>query len=399
MKLLIADKLEQEAIVALKEIQGLEVISNPTLAKEDLPSALDGVNILVVRSKEVRRAAIEAGKSLALIVRAGAGTNTIDVEAASERGVYVANCPGKNAIAVAELAIGMILAIDRRLPDATRTLQAGAWEKGEFGKADGLYGKRLGIAGFGAIGREVTHRARALGMKVHGYDVVKHHFESHGAMFVPSLEELAAQSDVFSIHLPLTKDTRHAINAKVLGALPQRAIVVNTSRSEVLDYDALAEAIKTRGLRVGLDVFPSEPEGGKAQYTHPILASASVATPHIGASTQQAQLAIAAETVRIVRSFLESGDVPNCVNVSAGSPARCQLVVRHYDRVGVLATVLAVIKRHGINVGEMTNSPFAGNKAACAKLRLAQFPSAACLAEIEGSSSDVIHVEAIPVSA
>jgi D-3-phosphoglycerate dehydrogenase len=398
MKLLIADKLEQEAITALKEIRGLEVVSNPSVGKDELPAALAGVHILVVRSKEVRRAAIEAGKSLGLIVRAGAGTNTIDVEAASERGVYVANCPGKNAIAVAELAIAMILALDRRLPEATRALHEGRWEKAEFGKADGVYGKRLGIAGLGAIGREVAHRARALGMKVHAYDAVKHHFEAHGAAATDSLRDLAAVSDVLSIHLPLLPETKNAINAEVLEALPKRAIVVNTSRAEVLDYAALEKAIESRGLRVGLDVFPSEPEGGKGSYTHAILANPSVvATPHIGASTQQAQLAIAAETVRIVRSFIESGEVPNCVNVAAKSPARCQLVVRHFDRVGVLANVLGVIKQHGINVEEMANAPFEGNKAAVAKLRLAQIPSAECLAQIESSSGDVIHVEAIPV--
>jgi D-3-phosphoglycerate dehydrogenase len=165
-----------------------------------------------------------------------------------------------------------------------------------------------------------------------------------------------------------------------------------------LDYTALREAIAQKGLRVGLDVFPNEPEGGSATFESEVVAQPGVvATPHVGASTQQAQLAIAAETVRIVRSFVETGDVPNCVNIAAKSPARCQLVVRHYDRVGVLANMLAVIKQHGINVEEMANMPFEGHKAASAKLRLAQMPSAECLAQIEASSEDIIHVEAIPV--
>ena len=173
---------------------------------------------------------------------------------------------------------------------------------------------------------------------------------------------------------------------------------MNTARAEVMDYAALRAAMETRLLRVGLDVFPGEPEGGKGTFQNDILQHPGVvATPHVGASTQQAQLAIATETVRIVKSFLEAGDVPNCVNIAAKSPARCQLVVRHFDRVGVLANVLAVIKVHGINVEEMTNVPFEGNKAACAKIRLGQFPSAECLHGIEASSPDVIHVEAIPV--
>jgi D-3-phosphoglycerate dehydrogenase len=400
MKLLVADKLETEALTALKAIKDLEVVSNPTVSREDLPAALEGVSILVVRSKEVRRAAIEAGRSLALIVRAGAGTNTIDVQAASERGVYVANCPGKNAIAVAELTIGLILALDRRLPDATYSLRQGRWEKGEFGKADGLYGKRIGIAGLGAIGMAVLERARALGLKPHAWSrsLTPERADELGVERAASLVDLARVSDVFTVHLPLKPNTRGVIDATVLGALPERAIVVNTARAEVLDYDALLAAMRNRGLRVGLDVFPNEPEGGSGSYQHEVLTMPGVvATPHIGASTQQAQLAIAAETVRIVRSFIETGDVPNCVNIATRSPARCQLVVRHFDRVGVLASLLGVIKKHGINVEEMTNTPFEGNKASCARLRLAEFPSGDCLREIETSSDAIIHVEAIPV--
>jgi D-3-phosphoglycerate dehydrogenase len=400
MKLLVADKLEDEALRALREIPGLEVVSNPTLPKADLPAALGDVAILVVRSKEVRADAIEAGTRLALIVRAGAGVNTIDVAAASARGVYVANCPGKNAVAVAELAIGLMLALDRRLPEATASLREGRWEKGEFGKADGLYGKRLGIAGLGAIGLEVLARGRALGLRprVYSRSLTPARADELEVVHAPSLAALAADSDALSIHLPLKPDTRGAVNAQVLAALPPRAILVNTARAEVLDYAALREAVTARGLRVGLDVFPDEPEGAKGTFASDLVGLPGVvATPHIGASTQQAQLAIAAETVRIVKSFIETGDVPNCVNVAANVPARCQLVVRHYDRVGVLANVLGVIKRHGINVGEMSNIPFDGLKAAVAKIRLAAFPSAECLREIESSSGDVIHVEAIAV--
>lgn len=400
MKLLVADKLEEEALAALRAIPGLEVVSNPGISRDDLVGVIGDVNILVVRSKEVRRPAIAAAAHLALIVRAGAGTNTIDVDAASDRGVYVANCPGKNAIAVAELAIGMIIALDRRIPEATRSLQSGKWEKSEFGKADGLYGKRIGIAGLGAVGREVLVRARALGLVPHVCErfLTDATAKELGVTRAATFEALAAVSEVLSIHLPLKGDTRGAINARVFDALPRRAIVVNTARAEVIDYAAMKLAIENKQLRVGLDVFPGEPDGGRGTFSHEILQHTSViATPHIGASTQQAQLAIATETVRIVRSFLQTGEVPNCVNIAAKSPARCQLVVRHFDRIGVLANVLSVIKQHGINVEEMINVPFEGNKAACAKIRLGQFPSAECLRGIESSSPDVIHVEAIAV--
>jgi D-3-phosphoglycerate dehydrogenase len=401
MKLLIADKIEDEAVNALKALPNLEVVHNPSVSKDALAQALSGVHIVVVRSKEVRAPAIQAARQLALIVRAGAGTNTIDVEAASARGVYVANCPGKNAIAVAELAIGLMLAIDRRLPDATSSLRAGKWEKAEFGKADGLYGKRLGIAGLGSIGREVLFRARSLGLKVQAWSrsLTGDAAREIGVERAESLIALAAQSDILSVHLPLTPGTKGIINAEVLAALPQRAMVINTARAEVLDYAALQKLAVDKELRIGLDVFPDEPEGGKGNFQSELLTALPgwVATPHVGASTSQAQLAIASETVRIVRSFLETGSVPNCVNLARRSPARCQLIVRHYDRVGVLASVLGVIKKHGINVEDMANQPFEGHQAAVAKLSLAQLPSEECVKEIEASSNDVIHVEAIAI--
>ena len=400
MNLLIADKLEEEAIRALKEIRGLEVTSNPTLSKDALPGALADVDILVVRSKEVRAPAIDAAKRLALIVRAGAGTNTIDVEAASARGVYVANCPGKNAVAVAELAVGMMLALDRRLGPATASIASGKWEKGEFGKADGLFGKRLGVAGLGSIGREVVARGKALGLEVSAWSrsLTPERAREIGVQYAPSLEMLASQSDILSLHLPLAKETRGIVDGRVLAGMPKGAMVINTARAEVLDYGALEDAVRNRGLRAGLDVFPNEPEGGSGSYAHPLAGHPNVVTtPHIGASTQQAQLAIAAEVVRIVKQFVETGRVPNCVNLAAHNPARCQLVVRHFDRVGVLASVLGVIKQHGINVEEMANAPFAGHKAAVARLSLGTFPSAACLQELEQCSPDVIHVEAIAI--
>lgn len=400
MNLLIADKLEEEAIRALKQIPGLEVTANPTLSKDALPGALADVDVLVVRSKEVRAPAIEAGKRLALIVRAGAGTNTIDVECASSRGVYVANCPGKNAVAVAELAIGMMLALDRRLGDATASLRSGKWEKGEFGKAEGILGRRIGIAGLGSIGLEVLARAKALGLQPRAWSrsLNAERAQLLGVKPYASLEELAADSDILSLHLPLNKETRGIVDGRVLAGLPRGAMLINTARAEVLDYVAVEDAIKSKGLRVGLDVFPGEPEGGSGSFTHALLQLPGVvATPHIGASTQQAQLAIAAEVVRIVKSFVETGRVPNCVNLAAHTPSRAQLVVRHYDRVGVLASVLGVIKQHGINVEDMNNQPFEGHKAAVARLSLGSFPSAACLQEIEQSSPDVIHVEAIAV--
>jgi D-3-phosphoglycerate dehydrogenase len=399
MRLLVADPFPEKALLELKHL-ALDVDYRPGLGRDGLSSALAGVGILVVRSTPVTREAIDVGTDLALIVRAGAGVNTIDVEAASRRGIYVACCPGKNAIAVAELTMGLILALDRRIPDAAFALRSGKWDKKEYGKADGLFGKAIGIAGLGAIGREVVARVRAFGLIPHAWSrtLTPQRAQESDVVFASSLEQLASRADILSLHLPLSDRTRGIVNRDVLDALPDGAMLINTARAELVVEEALVELVPKKKLRVGLDVFAGEPESSQASVSSPLLALPSVyATPHIGASTSQAQSAIAAETVRIVRSFLGEGEVPNVVNVCARSPARYQLVVRHLDRVGVLANVLAVIKRHGINVEELSNTVFEGARAACAKIRLGGRPSDACLAEISAFADEVLHVDLVPL--
>jgi D-3-phosphoglycerate dehydrogenase / 2-oxoglutarate reductase len=381
MRLLIADKMELAALDELK-VLGIEIESRPELTKDTLPVALDGIGILVVRSTEVTAAAIEAGRQLNLIVRAGAGVNTIDVASASARGIYVANCPGKNAVAVAELAMGLILALDRRLVDATADLRAGRWEKAKYSAAEGLLGRRIGIAGLGAIGREVLQLTPGRATKL---DVVH----------ARTLEELASRSDIFTVHLPLTPQTRGAISRSVLEALPDGAIVVNTARSEVMDYLALEELTPRKRLRLGLDVFAGEPDKSSAPFTSQLLDHGTVyGTPHIGASTEQAQRAIALETARIIRSFMTEEDVPNVVNICATSPARYAVVVRMLDKVGVLANTLSVLKRHGINIEEISNTVFEGAMATCTKMRVSGRPSEACMKEI-AAFEEVLHVDIV----
>jgi D-3-phosphoglycerate dehydrogenase / 2-oxoglutarate reductase len=401
MRILIADKLHPRAVEELRSLP-VEVIYEPELTGATLASKLPGVGILIVRSTEVSAAAIEGTKQLNLIVRAGAEHHTIDVAAASKRGVYVANCPGKNAGAVAELVFGMLVALDRRIPDAVLSLREGRWERTEYAKSEGLQGRTLGIAGFGAIGKEVAARAKAFGIQtlVWSRGLSAARAAEHGVTAVSSLTELAERSDMFTVHLRLTDRTRGIINRKVLEALPKHAMFLNLARADLLDYAALRDVVKTRALRAAVDVYPDEPKGKKEFSTDLFAAKASpnegfiYGTPHIAASTDQAQLAIASETVRVIRSFLLEGSVPNCVNVSPTSHARFQLVIRMVDKVGTLANVLAVIKRHGINVEEVTNNVFEGGVAACAKLRVLSRPSEICMTEIR-AFDEVLHIDTV----
>jgi D-3-phosphoglycerate dehydrogenase len=277
-------------------------------------------------------------------------------------------------------------------------LRAGKWEKHEFARAVGLNGRKIGILGPGHVGRAVIKLAHAYGMLpfAWGRSLSASRAAELGITRVASPEELARSVDIFSVHLELGERTRGIVDRKVLSALSDRAIFVNTARAELVDYDALLELIPKKELRVGLDVLPNEPDSREGVYMHPILKSGLVyATPHIGASTDEAQIAIADETVRILRSFLTSGEVPNVVNINGTSWARYQLVVRHVDKVGALANVLAVLKRHGINVQELDNTVFDGGRAACAKIRLSSRPSDASLQEIMAFDGEVLHVDLV----
>jgi D-3-phosphoglycerate dehydrogenase len=397
MRVLVADRLTEDSLDEMRAL-GVEVLYDPEIRPEALPGALSGVNVLVVRGTEVREAALRAGKSLNLIIRAGAGVSNIDVALASERGIYVANCPGKNSSAVAELTFALIGSLDRRVPDAVASLRAGNWDKHEFARAVGLAGRKIGILGLGHVGRAVLKLAHAYGMQPYACSrsLTAARALDLGVTIAPTPLDLARQVDIFTVHLELAPRTRTLVDRRVIEALPDEAIFVNTARPEIVDYDALAELAVTKRLRVGLDVFPDEPVTRTGRFNHPILTSALVyGTPHVGASTDAAQTAIASECARILRSFVTKGEVPNVVNISATSWSRYQIVVRHIDKVGALANVLAVLKRHGINIHELDNTVFEGGRAACAKIRLGSRPSEDCLSEIMAFSDEILHVDLV----
>jgi len=404
MKVLIADKFEQIGIDGLKAV-GCNVVYQPDLKDDALVAAIreTRAEVLVVRSTSVTAPMLESG-ALSLVVRAGAGYNTIDVATASKRGIYVSNCPGKNAIAVAELAFALLLAVDRRIPDNVAELRAGKWNKKEFSKARGLFGRTLGLLGYGSIGQEMARRAHGFGMPI----VVWSRRFATGAervvdqavpmRFAQTPEDVASQSDVLSVHLALKPETKGLVNASVFGKLRKGAYFINTARGEVVDHAALEAAVRERDLRVGLDVYAQEPTGTTGDFTDPVASLPNVyGTHHIGASTDQAQDAIAAETVRIVVSYKNTGKVPNVVNIAKQTPASHMLVVRHRDRPGVLAHVFDHLRAGDINVQETENVIFEGAHAAVARINLDAAPTEALLQTMQEGNSDILDLHLVTI--
>ena len=338
-----------------------------------------------MRSTKVHADVFEAGSRLSLVVRAGAGYDSIDIAAASRNAVFVANCPGKNALAVAELAWALILACDRRIPEQTAQLQAGAWDKRGFAKAPGLYGRTLGIVGLGRIGLAVAERGRAFGMKVVAWSrsLTPERAEELDLIYCASPLDVAARADVISLHVASNPATRHLVDAGFCAALKPGATLINTTRGAVVDETALLDAVRTKGIRAGLDVYADEPSGGDKTFRNELLNETNVVgTHHVGASTDQAQEAIATETIRIIDAYATTGEVNNCVNRAALSPGKNLLTVRHVNQAGVLAHTFRVLSEAGLNVEEMENIIFDGALAACARIQIDGAPEPAHLTEI-----------------
>lgn len=396
MRVLIADKFEQSGRDGLKAI-GCDVSFEPDLKDDALTNAIreQTPDVLVVRGTKVTEPMLAAAQ-IKLVVRAGAGFNTIDVAAASRRGIYVSNCPGKNSIAVAELAFALILALDRRIADNVIALRRGEWNKKEFSKARGLFGRTLGLVGVGKIGAEMIPRAHAFGMRVIAWSrsLTPERAVELGVEFKASPAEVARAADVVSVHVALNSETRGFLGADFFAAMREGAYFINTARGEVVNQAALLEAMRSRGIRAGLDVYAGEPTAATAPFTDEIAEEPNLyGTHHIGASTDQAQEAIAAETVRIVREFKETGNVPNVVNLARQTPATHRLVVRHLDRPGVLAAVLDAIKTEQINVQEMENIVFEGAEAAVARINLDNAPSREILDRLRSGKDDIIELD------
>ena len=396
MKVLLADSLPDAAVERL-EAGGDDVTRLPDLTAETLPDHIAGHEVLVVRSTKVTADALAAADTLGLIVRAGAGTNTIDCDRAAELGIFVCNVPGKNALAVAELTMGLLIAIDRHIAAGTADLRAGTWNKKAYSKAAGLFGRRMGIIGVGDIGIATAARASGFGIDVVAVakpgrsDEAVARAEAAGIGWVESQDELLATSDIVSLHVPGSPDTKGMVDAGFLAKMKDGAVVLNTCRGDVVDEAALIEAMDSKGIRAGLDVFADEPGGGSGEF-HSALAKHPnvVATHHVGASTEQAQAAVTDGTIDSIQAY-RGGTPINVVNLNPAPVRSATLTVRHHDRVGVLASVLAILRKEELNVSNMQNRVFAGSKAAVASIDVGRLPTAELIDEVQ-SLDDVIYI-------
>lgn len=399
MKVLIADKFSEAHLARLQEL-GHDVTLDPALSDKDLPGSIPGYEALIVRSTKVTSETIDAGDKLDVVVRAGAGVNTIDLDYAAAKGVFVCNTPGKNAVAVAELTMGLIMAIDRNIPDQVRDLRKGKWKKKKYAKTQGLAGRSIGIVGLGSIGLEVAKRAHAFDMEIAVIDrpnrdpVRVHELKALETRFEPDLLSLAGSCDILSFHVPATPNTEGLVSREMLTRVKPGTVIINTSRGSVIDEEALLEAIEEKGLRVGLDVYKGEPGSGDAPFESTLAQHPAVyGTHHIGASTNQAQTAIADAVVDTLQSF-QDGKLVNCVNLCDVGGEAATVTVRHLNRVGVLAGVMIALREAGINVEQMENFVLAGRTAASAVIHVVGDISNETIARLES----VDNVLAVSVS-
>lgn len=317
MKVLAADKLDQSALDGINAL-GCDLHVDANLDGDSLKAAIaeHGPDVVIVRSTKVPGEAF-AGSPVKVIIRAGAGYNNIDTAAADQHGVAVCNCPGKNAVAVAELAFGLMLSLDRKIPDNVSQFRAREWNKAGFSKARGLKGLTLGLIGMGNISQEMVTRAHAFGMDVIAWSswLTDEDAAKLGVTRAATPQEIAEKADVVSLHTSLNDQTRGMVDTNFLDKMKPGALLINTARAEIVDEDALKAACAEGKITAGVDVFNDEPSHKKGDHGSSLKDAEGIyVTHHIGASTAQAQEAVAEETVRIVREFKESGKAPNIVN-------------------------------------------------------------------------------------
>jgi D-3-phosphoglycerate dehydrogenase / 2-oxoglutarate reductase len=354
MKIVLAEKVSPATLAVFSAEPGWEVLTHDDVAQlpGGLPSALADADALVVRSAvQVDDALMEHAPKLRVIGRAGVGVDNIDAEAATRRGIVVMNTPGANAVAVAELTIGLMLALARKLPTANTTMHAGKWEKKSLQGAE-LRGKVLGIMGLGRVGLEVARRARGFGLEIIGSDpFVSAAVARENGIRLVALDEVIAGSDYITLHVGLTPQTAGVINAKSLALMKKGVRIINCARGELVDDAALIAALKSGHVAgAALDVFTVEPpkDSSYAEFDNVIL------TPHIAGSTAEAQEAVGIQIAMQVREYLKLGVVQNAVNLPSLSHEEYVQLAPYIDLAGRLGSFLAQAGKPGIEAIDLT---------------------------------------------
>ena len=350
MHIVIADQLPSSAVELLRGVPGWTIDARSGRPDEELARDLATADALVVRSAtKVTAALLAAAPQLKVIARAGTGVDNVDVPAATDRGIVVMNAPGANSISVAELSLAFMLALARMIPMADASMKRGVWEKKKL-TGEELRGKTLGIVGLGRIGQEVGARAKSFGMNLVAHDpFISEQIAGTLGIQLLSLDDLCATSDYITLHLPATPETRHLFNTERLARCKAGVRIVNTARGELIDETALADAIESRQVAgAGLDVFESEPPSSGGWRN-----SAGHCTPHIAASTSEAQEQVGIETAVALRDFLREGVIRNAVNfrgIRGEEFARVRPFLVLAERIGTLVSQIAEGRTRAIGI-------------------------------------------------
>ncbi|MDD4953586.1 MAG: phosphoglycerate dehydrogenase [Candidatus Omnitrophica bacterium] len=325
IKILVSDPLSDEGLKILKDVKDFQVDVKTELKPEDLKAIVKDYEALLVRSAtKVTKDVIAAATKLKVIGRAGVGLDNVDLEAATQKGIIVMNTPGGNTVSTAEHTVSMILALSRNIPQASTSTRKGEWKRSKFMGVE-LFSKALGIVGFGRIGREVATRAQSFGMKVLAYDpyLSKEVAQSIGVE-VMELKELLAESDYITVHTPLSDDTRHMISTAQFALMKKGVRVINCARGGIIDEAALVAAIKEGKVAgAALDVFEKEPVAADNEL---LKLDNVIVTPHLGASTEEAQVNVAVEVAQIVRDALLGKGIRNAANYPCLEPEVCKIL-------------------------------------------------------------------------
>jgi D-3-phosphoglycerate dehydrogenase len=343
-KILVSDKLSEAGLEILKKAPGMEVVYKPGLKEAELAAEIPGFDALVIRSNsKVTATVIAAAKGLKVIGRAGIGVDNVDVPVASKFGIVVMNTPTGNAVTTAEHAISLLMSLARKIPQATASMKAGKWEKSKF-QGHELAGKTLGVIGLGNIGRIVADRARGLHMNVIGYDpVMTPDRAAELGIALVTLEYLFTRSDAITVHTPLTPDTKGLVNDATIAKMKNGVLLVNCARGGIYDEAALVRGLESKRIGgVALDVFTDEPP----KEPLPILSRDDViCTPHLGASTEEAQERVALEIAEQVVAYLTTGTIMNAVNVPSVSREVAPRLSPYIDLARRLGSFLSQVQK------------------------------------------------------